>query len=367
MHDHSDCCASHPRRDFLLGVAGAAGASLAISGNAQAAGKASPATAGRAAAGPRIDTHAHLWPVEYLDFLEKNGSTGTPVARNIRATDSAEDLKARFAMMDAAGVQMQVLSASPQILQTEDAAACLTAAKMINDTYARLVGQYPDRFMAYGAVPLPHVDEAIAEARRCVEELGFLGISLNTLVANKTIADPAYLPFYAEMDRLGAVIYIHPTGCGTLSPMVNDFRLEWVVGAPFEDSLAALQLLKADIPHKFPNIKFHVAHLGGVVAFLMQRIEDNYTGWKAFPRSPTAELKKMWFDTANFHGPALRCIADTFGTDKLLLGSDFPYFQDELYTRIVTYIEESKLPRETCEAILSGNVRRLYDLEKKRT
>ncbi|KRB48870.1 MAG: amidohydrolase family protein [Pseudomonadota bacterium] len=359
MHDNCDCC-GEGRRKVLRAMLGMASAPLVAAAASSPATAATPARMARASGAGRIDTHAHLWPVEYLDFVEKAGDHITQVARNIRATASPEDLKARFAMMDKAGVAKQVLSATPQLVQSADAKTCLTGARMINDVYAGLVKTYPDRFMAYGAVPLPHVDEAVVEARRCMTELGFRGIALNTLTANKTIATDDYSPFYAELDRLGAVLYIHPTGCGAQSPMINDFRLEWVVGAPFEDSLAVLQLLKADIPHKYPNIKFHVAHLGGALGFLMQRIEDNYAHWKAFPRSPTAELKKMWFDTANFHAPALRCMIETFGSERLILGSDFPYFQDELYTRIVTYVEGAGLPAPVSKAILEDNAHRLY-------
>ena len=362
MDDHSNCC-GHQRRDVLRSMLGIVGAPLALPMTTDAAtAEAMPASTQSSSAegAMRIDTHAHLWPVEYLDFLDKSGEHITEIARNIRATASPEDLKARFAMMDNAGVHKQVLSATPQLVQTADAATCLAGSRMINNNYADLVHRYPDRFMAYGAVPLPHVDEAIFKGRRCVEELGFCGIAISTLVAGKTIAADAFLPFYAEMDRLGAVVYVHPTGCGALSPMITDFKLDWVVGAPFEDSLATLQLLKADIPHKYPNIKFHIAHLGGSLAFLMQRIEDNFSNWKAFPRSPTQELKKMWFDTANFHGPALRCMVDTLGADKLILGSDFPYFQDALYTRIVGYIEKSGLPPEMTRAIIDQNAHRLY-------
>jgi aminocarboxymuconate-semialdehyde decarboxylase len=351
MDDHTHCC-GHQRRDLLRGIAGAPLAAAAA--GAAAAAQPAPRPV-RAASAGRIDTHAHLWPVEYLDFIEASGEHITEVARNIRATASPADLQARFAMMDKAGVSKQVLSATPQMVQTADAATCAAGARMINDTYADLVQRHPDRFLAYGAAPLPHVDEAIKEARRAVTELGFRGVAINTLVAEKTIARDDYLPFYAELDRLGTVLYIHPTGCAALSPMVKDFALDWVVGAPIEDMLAVLHLLKADIPHKYPNIKFHVAHLGGGIAFQMQRIEDNFANWKAFPRSPTAELKKFWFDTANFHGPALRCMVDTFGSDKLVLGSDFPYFQDELYTRIVTYVENSGLPAEAIAAILDHN------------
>ncbi len=361
--DEQPTC-NHQRREVLRSIAGIVGASgaalMPMAGANATTSEASVAKATTSGRPRRIDTHAHLWPEEYVDFLEKAKQPDIEFARGLRASSSKSDLDARFAMMDAAGVSMQILSATPQVLQNQDTAACLTGARMINDAYADLVKQYPDRFMAYGTVPLPHVDAAIAEGRRAIEQLGFAGVALTTLVAEKTIASDAFLPFYAEMNRLGAIIYLHPTGCGALSPMINDFKLEWVVGAPFEDSLVVLQLLKADIPHRFPRIKFHVAHLGGGLAFLMQRIEDNYTDWKAFPRSPADEMRKMWWDTANFHAPALRCMADSFGSDKLMLGSDFPYFQDTKYTRAVTYIRNSGLPPKVIEAILEGNARRLF-------
>lgn len=365
MDDHSNCC-GYQRRDVLRSLVGIPLIASAATGTADAMQTISAvAQSPTSESSGRIDTHAHLWPVEYLDFLEKSGEHITQIARNIRATASPEDLNARFAMMDNAGVRKQVLSATPQLAQTADASTCLAGARMINETYAELVRRHSDRFLAYGAVPLPHVDEAISEGRRCIEKLGFCGIAISTLIAGKTIAADAFLPFYAEMDRLGAVIYVHPTGCGALSPMVIDFKLDWVVGAPIEDSLATLHLLKADIPHRFPNIKFHIAHLGGTLAFLMQRIEDNFANWKAFPRSPTEELKKIWFDTANFHAPALRCMVDTFGADKIVLGSDFPYFQDALYTRVVSYIEKSGLSPEIRRAIIDENAHHLYELARK--
>lgn len=132
------------------------------------------------------------------------------------------------------------------------------------------------------------------------------------------------------MNEIGAKKYIHPTGFGACSQMVNQFDLKWVVGAPIEDGLAVLQLLKEDVSKKFPNIKFHIAHLGGFLPFLIQRIEDNYEDWGAFKSSPMQSIKEsFYFDTANFHGPALRCSVESFGADKFFMGSDYPYFKDE--------------------------------------
>ncbi|WP_345494020.1 amidohydrolase family protein [Nocardia callitridis] len=156
------------------------------------------------------------------------------------------------------------------------------------------------------------------------------------------------------------MLYIHPTGCGASSPMINGQGLEWVVGAPIEDSLAVLHLLKADAPRRFPNIRWHIAHLGGDLAFLARRIEDNFEDWHAFESSPMAALRRMWFDAANFHAPALRMIMETFDPKRIMCGSDYPYFRDEKYTRAVEYIKESGLPPAQCADVLGNNAATLY-------
>ncbi len=315
-----------------------------------------------------IDTHAHLWSTQYLDklkalMLKETDKDGTSDARVDNVTNDISQLNARLAMMDKAGVQYQVLSATPQSPSWGSSEQATELAVMINNLYHEVITKYPERFVAYGAVPLPHVEAAIAEAKRCIQELGFKGIAINTLIKNQiSLADEKFLPFYQALDEMKAVVYIHPTGCGANSPMIKDFNLHWVVGAPIEDGLAGLQLLKAGIPQKFPNIRFHIAHLGGFLPFMMQRIEDNYSDWKAFEASPWHSFKQFWFDTANFHAPALRCSCETFGAKQLMLGSDFPYFQDDKYTRAVTYIQQAGLSESDQQAILSQNARQLLNI-----
>lgn len=320
------------------------------------------------ASGNYVDTHAHLWSSCYLDRLKalmlKEGSKdSTKDARIDNATNDINQLNNRIDMMDIAGVQYQVLSATPQSPYWGNAEEASNLAVMINDLYYKIITDHPKRFLAYGSVPLPHVDSAISEAQRCIYELGFKGIAINTLVKNHiSIADERFFPFYQALDDMKAVLYIHPTGCGANTAMINDFNLHWVVGAPIEDSLAALHLLKAGIPKKFPNIQFHIAHLGGFLPFMMQRIEDNYKDWDAFNASPWQSLNQFWFDTANFHDAALRCSCDTFGYEHLLLGSDFPYFQKDKYTRAVTYIKQAGLSKNEQEMILKKNAYRLLNL-----
>lgn len=284
-----------------------------------------------------IDTHAHLWSDDYLSLLEDLGAKGVAIAKGLKASEQEKDMQGRLAMMDKAQVSYQVLSATPQVPQFGNADQALGAARLINNLYQEVIDKYPSHFKAYGAVPLPHVEAAILEGKRIMQELGFLGIAVNTVLENgQSLADPAFVPFFEAMDALGAIIYVHPTGCGAFSPMVTDYEQEWTVGAPIEDLLATVQLLKVDYPKRFPNLKFHMAHLGGGVSFQMQRLLDNYEDWHSFSHNPLTTLKKhFWFDTANFLEASLLHSQAILGQDRLLAGSDFPYFQDNKYSRSV--------------------------------
>lgn len=318
-----------------------------------------------------IDTHAHLYPARYLDFLESIGidPASTKIARNLRADDSEADLRARFQMMDDAGVDLQVLSATPQLpmgnapgaVSAENAAK---AARMINDIYAAAVSTHPDRFRAYGAIPLPFVEESLTEIAYVLDDLKFFGVAINTFVgADGALTDPAYEPVFEELNRRGAIVYIHPAGhCAGCQTMI-DHGLTWVNGAPMEDAIATLELLKADYPHRFPNIRFHIAHLGGDLAFLSQRLEDNYDDWGSFAHSPRETLKNLWFDAANFYAPSLRMALETYNPDHIMGGSDYPYFQDYKYVRAFDYIRNSGVDKATINKVLSDNAARLYRLD----
>ncbi|MDY6065417.1 MAG: amidohydrolase family protein [Finegoldia sp.] len=313
-----------------------------------------------------IDTHSHLWTDEYLDMLKKFGSEETDVARDMGAFFTIDEMDKRLEMMDKAGVEVQVISATPQSPYFGSEEETLKSAILINDTYREVLDKYPDRFLAYGAVPLPYVDTAIGEAKRLVNDLSFQGIAINTYIKDEYPFEEKFYPFWEAVNDLNTIVYIHPTGKGACCPMVNDKGLEWVVGAPIEDMLSILHLLKSDIPYKYKNIKFHIAHLGGGIGFQMQRVEDNYEDWDAFRESPTETLShNFYFDSANFLEEALNLSVEVFGEDKILLGSDFPYFKDEKYIRAVDYIKDSRLSDRTKEKILRENAERLYKLVKK--
>nr|WP_120492026.1 amidohydrolase family protein [Corynebacterium lactis] len=312
-----------------------------------------------------IDTHAHIFPAAYLDFLAAHGRPEgeIAIARGLGADSTDEELRSRIEWMDRAGVATQIIAVTPQVPSLPDASDSATAARLVNDEYARIVRDYEGRFLAYGALPLPHIDETLAEIPYIFDELGFVGVSISTVTMDTFfLNDPSLDPVWEALNERSAIVNIHPTGSGACSEMINGASLEWVNGAPVEDATATLQLLKADVPRRYPNITFHIAHLGGDLPFIARRIEDNYEDWHAFAASPIQQMRKMYFDAANFHEPSLRLAAETFGIRQILGGSDFPYFQEDKYVRAFSYIREANLTQEEIDAALFANAQRLYGI-----
>ncbi|MER6199431.1 amidohydrolase family protein [Streptomyces sp. NPDC001586] len=312
----------------------------------------------------RIDVHAHLWTAEYLDRLEKLGKTDTGTQRGIGAEATEADLDRRFALMDRASIDLQVLSVAPQSPHLADESDAVAVARAGNDAYAELVARFPGRFRAFAALPLPHVDAALREIARAFDELGAVGVGVTTTVLGHTLADPLFRPVYEELDRRGAVLCIHPAGEGVASPLITEHGMTWMVGAPVEDTVAIMHLILAGIPVRHPRMRILASHLGGALPLLPRRLDDHLAFESpGTPELPSVAVGRLWYDTvSHVHGPALVAAASTFGADRLVLGTDFPYEDGEVFLRAVDYIAESGLTREEATMILDTNAADLLGL-----
>ena len=311
----------------------------------------------------RIDVHAHYWTEDYLDLLTGLGKADTGVARGLGAGGGAE-LAARLRLMDRAGVQMQVLSACPQSPYVQDAQKAGQTARFVNDQYADLAERYRDRFAAFAALPMPHVEESLREVGRALDELGMAGIAMNTSVLGRALVEPGFEPVFAELNRRSAVLYLHPAGNSACSPLISDYHLTWMIGAPIEDTISVMQLITKGIPTRHPDITIINSHLGGALPMLMQRADDQYRGEAPeTPELPSVAARRMWYDTVGHgHVPALRCAIDSFGADRLVLGTDFPYENGDIFLRAVDYISDPRIDPDDARAILDHNASALLGI-----
>lgn len=138
------------------------------------------------------------------------------VARYMKAGIEEQELTARFAVMESAGVDLQVLSMVPQVPYFASKEDAVSSAKMANNLYAQLITKYPKRFQAFGIFPLPHIQESLDEIKRCFDELGMWGVTLTTTVLQHSLVEAnRFEAIFAELNRRKAIVFLHPAGCCT--------------------------------------------------------------------------------------------------------------------------------------------------------
>ena len=303
-----------------------------------------------------FDVHTHYFPKRYLDALEGVGKPDINESRVQRDAGAEQSqLDARIAMMDTAGVDYHVLSPAGQLPYFARKDDSIRTARLANDLFAEFVSKKPDRLAAFAVTPLPHVDAALQELTRALDDLKMAGAVIGSSVLGKSIADPSFDPFYEELNRRGAVLYVHPSGLGAESPLISPHAMTWVIGAPIEDTVAAFHLIVRGIPSRYPNIKIIISHIGGAMPILLGRLDFLYRDEvPQTPELPSKAASRMWYDTVGHDDPiAIRSAWEAFGPHRLVYGSDYPYQLDAAYTRSVQYIRKSGIPATDVDIILS--------------
>ena len=312
-----------------------------------------------------VDVHAHYYPARYTALLAGAKTKSRAGTRLRPDSDSQEDLDARLGMMDAAGVQMQVLSPASSAPYLADEHKAAEVARLANDLYADLVARYPSRFAAFVSLPLPHIDASLRELARGLDVLGMAGATMNCSIHDRSIAETEFEPIYQELNHRGAALFYHPCQNGICSPMVRDYGFTTSAGASMEDTVLVLHLIARQIPVRYPDIKYIVPHFGGMIPTLLNRLDNqapaNHPNLKERPSTTAARL---YYDTVG-HGslPALCSAHQAFGAEHLLPGSDYPVLLDfESYAETFNCIRRSGLPAADIECILHQNAPRVLGL-----
>lgn len=297
----------------------------AFAGGSAALAAGAPLRAARPAPAPAaIDVHHHLFPPAYL-----KARGGEVAARSRGFTQVLEWTPARsLAEMDAAGTRTAVLSMTAPVW-FGDPAEARALAREANLFAAAMVRDHPGRFGSFATLPLPDVDGALAELTHALDTLGADGVGLLSNYGDRYLGDARFTPLLAELDRRGAVAYVHPTVascCQNLVPEIAPAFLE----LPFDSSRTITSLLYSGALTRFPRIRWIFSHGGGTIPFLADRVAQ----WgKArpdlvarLPRGPLAELQRLHFDTASVtNRPALAAIGAFVPWTRVLFGSDYPY------------------------------------------
>ena len=287
-----------------------------------------------------VDFHNHFYPPEYLDALRAGPSRvkvsvdaeGDPVLHypgdyNV-AVRGHRDIEFRERVLDGAGVDTQVLTLTTPGVHVEEPETAVRLARLVNDAFARIVSERRDRFSALATLPLNDPKGSVVELTHAVRELGLPGAMVFSNVEGVPLADKRFWPLWKRAAELAAVIYVHPTAPVGVEAM-TEYWLMPLVGFPLDTTLAAARLVFAGVPERFPGIRWVLAHLGGTIPYLAERLDRGFHAFREcraqITEPPSEYLRLFHYDTVNFDARALRLALEFAGPERLLAGSDYPH------------------------------------------
>jgi aminocarboxymuconate-semialdehyde decarboxylase len=235
----------------------------------------------------------------------------------------------RLADMDRLGIDIQVISPSPgHFIYAAPPEVARDSARIVNDHIATLTAKHPDRLKGMGTVPLQDCDMAVAELERTVKELGFRGVEISTNVRGVDLTRAGLEKFFAKVEELGVMIFMHPFGTSLVGRM-SDHYFPNTIGHPLESALAVGQLVFDGYLEKFPKLKVCIAHGGGYIPAYFGRFEHAWAHRADcrvnIRKPPSHYLKKLHFDTVVFSEVELKHLIETWGADHIMLGTDYPF------------------------------------------
>jgi aminocarboxymuconate-semialdehyde decarboxylase len=325
-----------------------------------------------------IDVHAHLLPPSAVRAAEEGHDWfGTTITRTADGKPSLQTgsyrivlpstghwlaPKDRIPYLDKDGLDIQVLSISPQLFRDHlDRNVAIEASRTVNDELAEAVTEFPDRFEALAILPLQDTDAAVRELDRAVSELGLRGFIVGSHVAGTNWDDPRLFPILEEAERLGAFILLHPFNNRIREPL-SRYHLVNLIGNPVETTIAAASLIFGGVLERLPDLRICLSYTGGYLFSAAGRFDHAFKSRSDVSRGgsrlPSDYLGAFYYDCISHSDDGLRQAIEAVGSGRILIGTDFPADMG-LREPMKWLAGRDFLKKSDLEAIASGNARKL--------
>jgi uncharacterized protein len=286
--------------------------------------------------------------------------------------DIAEPLldvgEGRIEEMDAAGVDVQVLSLTAPGVEQMEAADAVAMARGTNDFLAEAVRRHPERLAGFASLPTPDPDAAVRELDRAVNELGFVGAVINGHTRGRYLDDPFFDPILERVESLEVPIYLHPAqppqavvdaSFGGFSPQVVFTFSTNGWGWHIETAVHLLRLVLGGVFDRHPRLQILIGHMGEALPFMLPRFDESMppqmTGIKRPVSTYLRENVHYTFSGFNW-APNLLQLVQQVGVDRIMFSADHPY---RAMADAVAFLEEASLSPADKERIAHGNAERL--------
>ena len=275
------------------------------------------------------------------------------------------DIAERLRRMDEMGVDMQVISPSPnQYYYWADVDLARQIVATQNEHIASVCADHPDRLRGLGNVALQHSKLSVEQLTDCVRKFGLRGVEISSAVNCLELADPQFELFWSKAEELGCLVFIHPLGT-SLGERLNRHYLGNIIGQPIETTIALSHLIFGGVLDRYPGLKICAAHGGGYLPSYIGRSDHSFNVRPEAARikhKPSEYLRRIYFDSLVYTAEGLRHLIEEVGVTQIMLGTDYP-FDMGAYDPHSFIAAVRGLTEQERELVLGQNAARLLGLD----
>ena len=278
----------------------------------------------------------------------------------------------RIAEMDAAGIDVQVLTLVAPGVEPLDAAEAVEMARDMNDILAEAVQRHPDRFAGFATLATATPDKAADELERMVREHGFKGGLINGHTQGRYMDEEFFWPILKRAEALEVPLYIHPTSPpqpvvdsyyrGNFSAKVSARLATAGFGWHIETAIHVIRLILSGAFDRYPRLQIIIGHLGEALPFMLPRFDQIlFTELTKLPRPVSAYLRENLYYTVsgfNFLPPFLDLLLEV-GVERIMFSADYP-FQSMSQAR--HFLDQLPVSPADKERIAHGNAEVLMEM-----
>ena len=295
---------------------------------------------------PIVDVHTH-WSVGPETFPELTKVPAQPVVTpggdivsNVSGVPQimyhdVMDVARQHEVTTAAGITTRLLSHVTMLTTFARmlGLSTLETARRFNDAGAELMARYPE--ISVLATVFPFAEGDLVELDRSLDELGMKGVVVDTRADGVFLDDPAAYPFWERIQDRDLTVFLHPplAPIGSDSPAMAQYKLDEVIGRPFDSAMCAARLIFSGTLDRFPGLRLVLAHMGGGLLAVMGRlIFSHRLGYAGLPDDAAAKCQRppleylrdnFYVDTMGLWPPHLKEAIEVFGSHRVLFGSDY--------------------------------------------
>ncbi len=324
-----------------------------------------------------IDVHTHMLSEEWVQRLKTHGGPRHDVrevkgglqvvhldgAPFMTLTPGMFDYDLRIRDMDAAKVDIAVVSLTCPNVFWGDAETSLETARLMNDDMARAQGAHPGRIRWMASLPWQYPDLAVAELARACDQ-GAVAVMVLGNIGGRCLTDDLFAPVWKAIDARALPVLLHPTAPQGLDDLaMRTYNLIASVGFMFDTTLAVSRMIFDGFFDRYPDLKLIAAHAGAALPYLAGRLDICFDTMPAcrenIAERPSLYLRRIYYDSVTYQQQSLAQCVSVGGADKVMYGSDYPHNIGDMKGCLARV---DALPADQREAIRGGNAKRIFNI-----